>query len=299
MKSKFLIIIINYNNWKETIDCIKSLIKVGVNNSNILLIENSSINDSFERLKNELTEINILNTNKNLGFTGANNLGILYAIERKYDYVILLNNDTIVENINSIHILINEMEMNPDVSIGTGRIFYFPDKDIIWYNGGKLVYWRGLAIHYDYGKTISSENLKNIPSDINFISGCYMCIRLRDYEKLGLLNEKFFLYLDDVEYSARAVKNNLKMKYFPSSVIYHKANGEKNLTSGMVYYSIRNRRLLIKLHFGIIAKLYFEIVIFVKRIFWYLTGNKFYNVLSIATKDYNGNYFGHAPENIN
>ena len=293
----FLIIIINYNNWKDTIDCIKSLMNVGVNSSNILLIENASTNDSFERLKAELTEINIIRTDKNLGFTGANNLGILYAVEHNNDYAILLNNDTIIEN-NSINILVNEMETNSEVSIGTGRIFYYPDKDIIWYNGGKLVYWRGLAIHYDYGKKISTENLKNISTNINFISGCYMCIRLRDYEKLGLLNEKFFLYLDDVEYSVRAVKNNIKMKYFPNSVIYHKANGEKNLTSGMVYYSIRNRRLLINLHFGIVAKIYFEVVLIIKRSFWFLTGNKYYSILVTAIDNYNNKYFGQAPENI-
>ena len=62
---------------------------------------------------------------------------------------------------------------------------------------------------------------------INFISGCFMCIRLKDIYKIGYLNENFFMYLDDVEYSARAIKRKLKLLYLPDAVIYHKAMGEE------------------------------------------------------------------------
>ena len=64
----------------------------------------------------------------------------------------LLNNDTIVELKDSISILINEMDKNNDVTLGTGRIFYYPEKDKIWYDGGKLIKWRAMAIHYNYRK---------------------------------------------------------------------------------------------------------------------------------------------------
>ena len=66
----------------------------------------------------------------------------------------------------------------------------------------------------------------------------------------------------------------------------------------MVYYSIRNRRLLIELHFGTIAKLYFEVVLIIKKIIWLLTGNRYYGILKNAVKDYNKKYFGQAPEYI-
>ena len=69
-------------------------------------------------------------------------------------------------------------------------------------------------------------------------------------------------------------------------------------TPKMVYYSIRNRRLLIKLHFNIVAKLYFEMVLVIKRILWFFTGNKFYGILIEAIKDYNKSYFGQVSESI-
>ena len=295
---KYIVIVINYNNWQDTVECIQSLNDVGVNSSNILLIENCSTNNSFQMLKINLPEIKIITTDKNLGFTGGNNLGIKYAIENNFEYAILLNNDTIVKDSNSITQLIKNMNENQDISLGTGRIFYYPQKDIIWYDGGKLVHWRGLAIHYNYGKDAKNLSLNNQAKEVSFISGCYMCIRLKDLPKLGLLNENFFLYLDDIEYSARAFKQNLKLKYFPDSFIYHKANGENNRSSIMVYYSIRNRRLLIKLHYGIMAKIYFEIVLVIKRAFWLITGNKYYHILVTAINDYNTKNFGQAPENI-
>ncbi len=294
----YIVIVINYNNWQDTVECIQSLNDVGVNSGNILLIENCSTNNSFQMLKINLPKIKIITTDKNLGFTGGNNLGIKYAIEKNFEYAILLNNDTIVKDSNSITQLIKNMNENQDISLGTGRIFYYPQKDIIWYDGGKLVHWRGLAIHCNYGKDAKNLSLNNQAKEVSFISGCYMCIRLKDLPKLGLLNENFFLYLDDIEYSARAFKQNLKLKYFPDSFIYHKANGENNRSSIMVYYSIRNRRLLIKLHYGIMAKIYFEIVLVIKRAFWLITGNKYYHILVTAIHDYNTKKFGQAPENI-
>lgn len=298
MESIYLIILVNYNNWKDTLECIDSLKKSGIEDSNILIIENCSTNNSFEELKAAELNIKIINTKKNLGFTGGNNLGIKYAIENKFKYAILLNNDTIVDSKNPINMLIDEMEKNEDVTLGTGRIFYFPEKDKIWYDGGKLLKWRGMAIHNNYRKNKNEIRLIDKKKYVDFISGCFMGIRLNDITKLGLLNDNFFMYLDDVEYSARAVKRNLKLLFIPQVVIFHKATGEGERTPKLVYYSMRNRKILINLHFGIVAKLYFEMVLIIKRILWFFTNKKYYNLLLYAVRDYKKQYYGQAPENI-
>lgn len=298
MESIYLIILVNYNNWKDTLECIDSLKKSGIEDSNILIIENCSLNDSFEKLKAAEPNIKIIHTKKNLGFTGGNNLGINYAIENKFEFAILLNNDTIVGSSNPVKKLIEEMEKNEDVTLGTGRIFYFPEKDRIWYDGGKMIKWRGMAIHNNYRKKIDEINLINKKKYVDFISGCFLCIRLEDITKLGLLNDNFFMYLDDIEYSARAVSKNLKLLFIPEAVIYHKAIGEKERTPKLVYYSLRNRKMLINLHFGIVAKSYFEIVIIIKRILWFLTNKNNYHLLLYAISDYKKQYYGQAPEYI-
>jgi GT2 family glycosyltransferase len=190
------------------------------------------------------------------------------------------------------------MDKNPGITLGTGRIFYYPDKDKIWYDGGRLIKWRGLAIHNNFRKTKNEINLINKNISVDFISGCFMCIRLADLSKLGYMDENFFLYLDDIEYSARAIKKNLKLMYIPQAVIYHKSKGEGSHTPKLIYYSMRNRKLLISLHFGVLAKVYFELTLIVKRIMWFFTNKKYYSLLKYAIRDYNKKYFGLAPEYI-
>jgi len=298
MNSNYLIILLNYNNWPDTVECIHSLKKCGVNDSNILVIENCSGDDSISRLRSGTPDVKIIQSEKNLGFTGGNNLGIKYALENKYDYAVILNNDTILEGKNSIQVLINEMEKNQGITIGTGRILYYPNKNIIWYDGGKLVKWKASAIHFNYRKNISNASLNDEIKEIKFVSGCYMCIRLKDFPRLGYMDENFFIYLDDLEYSARAIKKKLKLMYVPEAIIYHKAIGEEKRTPKMIYYTIRNRRLLINLHFGMITKIYFELAVEIKRFIWFFTNKDYYGILKQANKDYFKKYFGQAPEYI-
>ncbi len=298
MNTNYLIILLNYNNWRDTVECIQSLNESDVDDSNILIIENYSQDDSVKKLEELVPRVKIIQNEKNLGFTGGNNIGIKYALENKFEYAIVLNNDTIVESKDSIKTLIEKMDKNQDVTLGTGRIFYYPDKNKIWYDGGRLIKWRGMAVHNNFRKKIDEIHLINRSIYVDFISGCFMCIRLNDLHKLGYMDENFFLYLDDIEYSARAVKKKLKLMFFPQVKIYHKAMGEEKHTPKLVYYSIRNRKLLIKLHFGFIPKMYIELVLLLKKIIWFFTNKKYYWLLIQAIKDYNKKYFGLAPENI-
>ncbi len=298
MSSNYLIILLNYNNWPDTVECVKSLNNCQIDDSNVLIVENCSLDNSLEKLRELIPGVKIIQNNKNLGFTGGNNVGIKYAQEKNFKYCILLNNDTIIESKDSIKILIDEMDKNSDVTLGTGRIFYYPQKDKIWYDGGRLIKWRGLAVHNNFRKNQNEVELVTEKVFVDFISGCFMCIRLADLSKLGYMDEKFFLYLDDIEYSARAVKKNLKLIYIPQAVIYHKAKGEEIHTPKLIYYSLRNRKLLISLHFGLLAKIYFECTIIIKSITWSLTNKKNYSLLRYAIRDYNRKYFGLAPEYI-
>lgn len=299
MNTNYLIILLNYNNWQDTVECIQSLNKCEVKGSNILVIENCSTDNSIEKLKSETPDVRIIQAETNLGFTGGNNVGIKYAFQNNFDYAIVLNNDTIIESENSIRILIDEMDRNPDMTLGTGRIFYYPEKDKIWYDGGGVIKWRGAGFHYNFRQNKNSVSLNDENRQTNFISGCFMCIRLKDIPKLGYMDESLFIYLDDLEYSIRAVKKNLKLFYIPNAVIYHKERGRGKHSPRLIYYSIRNRRIVINLYFGIITKIYFDSVLIIKRILWFFTNKKYYKILNHAIEDYNNKYFGQAPDYIN
>jgi GT2 family glycosyltransferase len=298
MNTNFLIILLNYNNSDDTIECVESLKNSCIEDRNILVVENCSSDSSYEKLLSKFPSVNVLKMDKNLGFTGGNNVGIKYAVENRYEYAILLNNDTIVDSKDTFRILINEMDKNPNATLGTGRIFYYPQKNRIWYDGGKLVRYRGTAIHFNGNLDLNRVKLVNVIREIDFISGCYMCIRLSDLEELGFLDEKIFIYMDDTEYSARAIKKKLKLIYIPEAVIYHKARGEGQRTPRMIYYSIKNRKLLIDKHFGITARIYFNMVLAYKRVKWFVSNKKYHDILVRAIRDYNKGYFGQAPDDI-
>ncbi|MDH3267582.1 MAG: glycosyltransferase family 2 protein [Ignavibacteria bacterium] len=290
MNLKFLIVLVNYNNWVDTSECVDSLKNAGIEISNILIIENDSENDSFFQLQRLFPDIKILKQNQNKGFSGGNNIGISYALHHHFEYVILLNNDTLIEK-DAISVLIEKMDIHKEATLGTGQIRYYPDKNKIWYAGGKLIRWRGLAIH-NFENKYADEINHYKDEYVTFASGCYLCIRISDIDILGLLDEKFFLYLEDIEYSARAVRLKLKILYIPSSVIYHKCRGERQLKEQTLYYAVRNRNLLIEKSFPKIARIYFLIVINLKMIFWFFKNRKLYNAAKMGVLNYKEGIFG-------
>jgi GT2 family glycosyltransferase len=287
----FLIIIINYNNSNDTIDCLNSLFESGIHSNSILVIDNGSKNDSLSYLIDKCPSVNIIKNKTNIGFAAANNIGLKRAISNNFSYAILLNNDTIVTP-TAISELIRVMDKSPDVSLGTGQIRMYPEKNKIWYAGGKLIHWRGLAVHLLFNKNVEKARLQKDPQYVTFISGCYLCIRLCSIAKLGVLDERFFIYLEDVEYSDRAIKKGYKMLYVPTSVIYHKWIGGTKLKNKSLYYAIRNRNLLIKISFNVIAKVYFSFILIVKILFWYLTNKEAFTMALRGIQDYKKKYFG-------
>lgn len=289
--SRYLVVLVNYNNWQDTIECIRSLQRGGVRDSSILVVENCSTNDSSKELFREFSGIEIIRNEENLGFSGGNNLGIRRGVKESVDYVILLNNDTLVES-DTITTLIREMDVHKDASLGTGQIRYYPETGKIWYGGGRLVAWRGLAVHCDKDKSVDRLPKDQGPQYVSFISGCYMCIRVADFERLGLLDEKYFLYLEDIEYSARAVRNNLRLLYVPKSIVYHKWRGERQLKVQSLYYAVRNRKLLIESSFHEVARFYFSTVITVKMMLWYFMDKMLFAAARKGLDDFRARRFG-------
>jgi GT2 family glycosyltransferase len=288
---EYTIILLNYNNWQDTVECVKSLEEAGIDSSSILVVENSSTDDSYVCLKEQLGTVSLLKTGRNLGFSGGNNFGINHALKFNPQYIILLNNDTLVDK-DSIRILIDEMNNHPEASLGTGQIRYFPEKEKIWYAGGTLNKWRGLAVHLHENEYADNLPASNEPSFVSFISGCFLCIRTSMMDKTGLLNEKFFLYHEDIEFSARAVRNGLKLLYVPLSVIYHKCRGERKLREKTLYYAVRNRNLLIDMCFPFIAKVYFFFVIRTKMLIWFFRDKKLFRAAQAGLQDYKNDSFG-------
>lgn len=254
------IIIINYNGYKDTIECIKSLKKIKYKNYKIIVLDNDSKDDSEEYLRKSLLGCTIIQTGKNLGFAGANNIGMKYAVNNGADYILLLNNDTIVDR-NFLDYLIKGFEISQDIGMVGGKIYYYNEPDKVWYAGGEFDKLRAKGKHY----TVDDNCDYKI---IDFITGCMQLISVKALKKVGYMNEKFFLYFEDVDYCFRFAKNDYKLLYCSNAKIYHKCGGSASYKSPLsIFYSNRNRYLFINENFkgitSFVMKLiyYFELII--------------------------------------
>lgn len=244
MLNNIYIIIVNYNGWKDTIECIHSLRRIYSDTINLVIVDNKSVDTSVSHIEKELDDhTKLLKSDENRGFSAGNNIGIRYALSQNAKYILLLNNDTLVEE-DFITPLVQFASRHSDCGIISPRIYYNRDKDLIWYDGGTFHYHTCRAEHYRINTKISTAKGIN---ESNFVSGCCMLIPAEVIKKVGLMDEDFFLYVEDTEYCLRVMKMGYKLFWDASHCIYHKVSVSTGKISGLSqYYEIRNRRLLAK-----------------------------------------------------
>jgi hypothetical protein len=284
---KVHIIVLNYNRPIDTIECIHSILGIDYTNYEIIVVDNASTDKSYLTLIDHFKRLKVVQTGENLGYTGGINFGIREVLPSGPDYILILNNDTTVEK-DFLTELVKVMEKYADAVAAGGLIIAEHDKKTIWYAGGRLIKWRGLAVHDKKGTSIDDyrEEEERV---VTFITGCMILLRTDKLEEIGLQEEKFFMYLDDIEYSARIVKKGYNLIYTPKSIIYHNVMDEKD-DEFIIYYSVRNRMLLINTAFNsffrVVASSYFLCVILAKLFFWSFYKRNFFRAGYCGLVDY-------------
>lgn len=286
------ILLLNYNRLNDTIECVNSLKRIHYSNYKIVIVDNCSTDNSFPMLEEKLDEIELHQTGENVGYTGGINFGLKIIKEKNADYILVLNNDTIVEK-DFLNNLIVAMEKNSAAGAACGTILAEHDQNKIWYAGGSINKLRGIAIHDYKDKNISFLPSENVITE--FVTGCMILLRNEILETVGYEDERFFMYLDDIEYSLRIQAKGYLLLYVPKSIIYHKVFGEKE-NPFKLYYSVRNRLLLINTAFEyphrLVARLYFYLVIIVKLILWRVWKTAFFQAGLAGINDYLKGNFG-------
>lgn len=250
---KVSIILVNYNGFMDTIECLQSLRCISYTNYEIIIVDNASTDDSVNAIKRFINNKEILiESENNLGFSAGNNIGIEYAIKHGADYCLLLNNDTLVES-DFLNELINGFS-HDDVALTIGKILYEGRRDTIWYAGGTLSNVTAKTVHWNYN--LKDTNNLEQPQEISFATGCCMCLSSRVFKRIGYMDESYFLYEEDADLCLRIRNFGLKMMYIPKAKIYHKVSASTGKMSHLSqYYLIRNKLILIKKNFHGLFKL--------------------------------------------
>jgi len=225
MEKLVTIIIINYNSYKYTIECLESLKSQNYKNFDVILVDNGSNYDIFQELKEKLEQfknylkINLIRSKKNLYFGAGNNKAIKMA---KGEYVCLLNNDTEVMP-NFIKEMVNFLEKNPQVGMIAPKIKLFPKKELIWTTGGQVDFNTGdVVTNRGYLKSDPENKMYNKIEPIDFAPGTALFIRKMYLEEIGLIDEIYFMYWEDPDWNFRAKKLGYESYYVPTTIVYHK-----------------------------------------------------------------------------
>ena len=219
--------VLNWNGRDLTLDCLSSLEKIAYPNVKVYVIDNGSSDNSVTAIRNQFPEKSVFNSiyeiielPENYGFARGNNAGF-ELVKQKADYTIFLNNDTIVDP-NFVEPLINAMESNSTVKQSTPKIFYADNLDYIWFGGGKVSLWAGWIRHLGIRQKDSMQFSFN--RNVDYATGCCVCMRTLDFESIGMFDESFLMYGEDVDLSLRFRKQGGQILFVPESKIWHKVS---------------------------------------------------------------------------
>jgi len=239
------IIILNWNQEKDTTACLSSLSKIDYSNYEIVVVDNGSRDGSPEKIKAKFHNITLIKNKENLGFAEGNNVGIRYLMAKSVDYILLLNNDTIVES-NFLTELVRVGESSTDIGILAPKIYFLDKPDQIWYAGGYFRRITGKTYHRGLFEKDSGQY--DEVAGVDFVSGCAMLIKKEILEKLKGLDPDYFNSHEDVDFCLRTKALHYKLLYVPTSKIRHKfaqAMGGR-FSSFYIYYRVRNSLLFME-----------------------------------------------------
>lgn len=247
---KTAIIILHFGDKKDTIECLWSLRKIKeISNIIIFVVDNGTNTLTNKDLQPILPQVRLIKIEKNLGFAGGNNVGIKKALKENVDFILLLNNDAVIVSPFLIEKLTTPFK-NSSVGITGSLITYYNEPKKIWFAGGYLNKTFCFTRHPFMNKYINNT----LPEEkiVDFITGAAMMIKKEVFEKVGLFDEKYFLYWEDVDFCIRVRNSGYKCYFVNKSLIKHKVSasggikGTNKLSPTRAYYYARNPFVFMK-----------------------------------------------------
>lgn len=272
---KVAIIVLNWNGWQDTIECLESLKRVTYPGFHVVIIDNASTDGSVERIRSWVREnslpfaeyrlnlrdelpvpisteeplrqglrrVELMTSATNLGFCAGNNVGMEFADCAGADYFLILNNDTLVEP-DFLQPLVEAAETSDDIGLVGGLICYAESPDTIWWAGGKFNRFLEYKGNY-YQRSVELVKDHDL-LHTDCITGCLTLVPRQVFETVGGYDEQLFIWSEDWDLSIRVHKMGYRMILVPSSRVYHKVSRSLGIMKPLPYYYGTRNRLLIK-----------------------------------------------------
>jgi len=240
------VVVLSWNGLSLTRDTLRSLEACQVPGSwrlRVLVVDNASGDGSPQMVRDEFPGVELLALPENRRFAGGNNEGLRRALDAGADAVMLLNNDVVADP-KMIAKLLAALDEQPDAGAAAPLIYFAPPSDRIWYGGGRCRPWLAHSSHRglrerDRGQYRSIE-------DTGYLTGCCLLARAEAWRKVGLLDERYFIYAEDADWSLRARAAGFRLLFVPTARLWHRvsassanATGGHSMSAWKVYQRLR------------------------------------------------------------
>ncbi len=243
-----VVVVLNWNGRDDTLACLGSLRGITYGHLRVIVVDNGSTDGSAEAIRSLYPEVVVVETGQNLGFAGGNNVGMQEALKLGADFVLLLNNDTVVPP-NLVDAFAAAARRFPDAGVLAAKIYYLSDRDRIWYAGAR---WRRGAATFEHlhQGTVDDGGPPGVATDTEYPCGCGMFVRSSVLRDVGLLEEDYFLLFEDADWGYRCRKVGYRCLVIPEAIIWHKVSASLGGFRGSLYqyFYTRNRLLWARRH---------------------------------------------------
>lgn len=242
-KPLVFIVILNWNNAADTIECLQSLSVCDYQSYFPIVVDNGSTNGSVEKIRERFPAIKLIELDTNLGYANGNNVGIQYAMDSGAEYILVLNNDTLIEP-TMLRKLVQVAESNPKVGM-VGPKMYCVESDNTIFAIGSFIDWsKGETCNRGMFQPGSDFDNFRRPEPVDFIAGCGVLVSRSFIEDVGDLDSMYFLNFEDVDWGTRAWQQGYEVWFAPQAIMWHKVSATLGQASPEnTYYMTRNALL--------------------------------------------------------
>jgi GT2 family glycosyltransferase len=248
-------ILVNWNGRDVTLECLASLAHIRYRTNSIVVVDNASTDGSVDAIRRHHPDVTVLAMKENHRFAGGNNAGMRHALEHGADMILLLNNDTTVADDFLTH-MVGRMQSHPAIGMVAPKIYYHDDPARIWFAGGVVSMWTGTMRHTGIRERDNGQH--DTAGEIDYASGCCILVRRSVVERVGMLDESFYMYTEDADWSMRVRRAGHTIIYEPKARIWHKLS----VSAGghLSWYKMKNKLISNLRFFGRYAAWYHWLV---------------------------------------